>query len=152
VTDVSRKIAVRFELNPGVASILVDFAGFSPQVAGSVNAVRAIALSACFHVLRCLRQEDTPATAGVLRPLSLNAPAGSIVEARPPAAVAGGNVETSQCIVDVLLRAVGQGHSRRIPVTSAGTMSNLTLGHWGRHSPPTKPRSAAWVRAPASVA
>jgi N-methylhydantoinase B len=127
VTDVPRKIAVRLELNPGVSSIHVDFASSSPQVAGSVNAVRAITLSACFYVMRCLLQEDAPATAGVLRPLSLNAPAGSIVEARPPAAVAG-NVETSPCIVGVLLRAVGQGHSRRIPVTSAGTVSNLTLG------------------------
>jgi N-methylhydantoinase B len=128
VTDVPRKIAVRLELDPDAASIHVDFTGSSPQVAGSVNAVRAITLSACFYVLRCLLQEDAPATAGILRPLSLDAPAGSIVDARPPAAVAGGNVETSQRIVDVLLRALAKAIPERIPAASAGTMSNLTIG------------------------
>jgi N-methylhydantoinase B len=128
VTDVPRKIAVRLELDPEAASIHVDFAGSSPQVAGSVNAVRAITLSACFYVLRCLLQEDAPATAGILRPLSLKTPAGSIVDARPPAAVAGGNVETSQRIVDALLRALAKAIPERIPAASAGTMSNLTIG------------------------
>ncbi len=105
-----------------------DFTGSSPQVAGSVNAVRSITLSACFYVLRCLLGEDAPATAGILRPLTLETPAGSIVDARPPAAVAGGNVETSQRIVDVLLRALAQAIPDRIPAASAGTMSNLTIG------------------------
>jgi N-methylhydantoinase B len=128
VMDLPRKIAVRLKLDPEAASIHVDFAGSSPQVAGSVNAVRAITLSACFYVLRCVLKEDAPATAGILRPLSLNAPAGSIVDARPPAAVAGGNVETSQRIVDVLLRALAKAIPQRIPAASAGTMSNLTIG------------------------
>ena len=65
---------------------------------------------------------------GILRPLALHAPAGSIVDAQPPAAVAGGNVETSQRIVDVLLRALAQAIPDRIPAASAGTMSNLTIG------------------------
>ena len=90
------------------ASIHVDFAGSSPQVRGSVNAVRAITLSACFYMLRCLLAEDAPATAGILRPLTLRTPPGSIVDALPPAPVAGGNVETSQRIVDVLLRALAR--------------------------------------------
>jgi N-methylhydantoinase B len=128
VTDVPRKIAVRLELDPEAAAIHIDFTGSSPQVAGSVNAVRAITLSACFYILRCLLQEDAPATAGILRPLSLNAPAGSIVEALPPAAVAGGNVETSQRIVDVLLLALAKAIPQRVPAASAGTMSNLTIG------------------------
>jgi len=93
-----------------------------------VNAVRAITLSACFYVLRCMLPEDAPATAGVLRPLTLDAPSGSIVNALPPAAVAGGNVETSQRIVDVLLRALAKAIPDRIPAASAGTMSNLTIG------------------------
>jgi N-methylhydantoinase B len=128
VTGVPLRIAVRLQLDPQQAAIHVDFAGSSPQVAGSVNAVRAITLSACFYVLRCLLKEDAPATGGILRPLTLSAPAGSIVNALPPAAVAGGNVETSQRIVDVLLRALAQAIPGRVPAASAGTMSNLTIG------------------------
>jgi len=128
VTDEPRRIAVRLSIDPNAANIHVDFSGSSPQVAGSVNAVRAITLSACFYVLRCLLSEDAPATEGILRPLTLETPAGSIVDARPPAAVAGGNVETSQRIVDVLLRALAQAVPERVPAASAGTMSNLTIG------------------------
>ena len=128
VTDEPRKIAVQLRLDPVAGAMQVDFAGSSPQVTGSVNAVRAITLSACFYVLRCLLAEDAPATAGVLRPLTLETPAKSIVDAVPPAAVAGGNVETSQRIVDVLLRALAQAIPDRVPAASAGTMSNLTIG------------------------
>jgi N-methylhydantoinase B len=128
VTATPRRIAVELEFNPEAGSIRVDFAGSSAQVAGSVNAVRAITLSACFYVLRCLLTDDAPATAGILRPLRLETPPGSIVDADPPAAVAGGNVETSQRIVDVLLRALAKAVPDRIPAASAGTMSNLTVG------------------------
>jgi N-methylhydantoinase B len=128
VTGVPLRIAVRLQLDPEAASIHADFAGSSPQVAGCVNAVRAITLSACFYMLRCLLKEDAPATEGILRPLTLNAPPGSIVDALPPAAVAGGNVETSQRIVDVLLRALAKVIPARVPAASAGTMSNLTIG------------------------
>jgi N-methylhydantoinase B len=128
VADVPRKIAVRLQFDPEAASMHVDFAGSSAQVAGSINAVRAITLSACFYVLRCLLADDAPATAGILRPLTLVTPEASIVDARPPAAVAGGNVETSQRIVDVLLRALAQAVPDRVPAASAGTMSNLTIG------------------------
>ncbi len=106
----------------------MDFAASSAQVAGSVNAVRAITLSACFYMLRCLLREDAPATAGILRPLTLHTTSGSIVDALPPAPVAGGNVETSQRIVDVLLRALAVAVPARVPAASAGTMSNLTIG------------------------
>jgi N-methylhydantoinase B len=128
VTDLPRKIAVRLQFDPEAASIDVDFTGSSPQVAGSINAVRAITLSACFYMLRCLLADEAPATAGILRPLTLIAPARSIVNARPPAPVAGGNVETSQRIVDTLLRALAQAAPNRVPAASAGTMSNLTIG------------------------
>jgi N-methylhydantoinase B len=128
VTDEARKIAVRLRLDPEAGAMHADFAGSSPQVAGSVNAVRAITLSACYYVLRCLLAEDAPATAGILRPLTLETPAKSIVDAVPPAAVAGGNVETSQRIVDVLLRALAKAIPDRVPAASAGTMSNLTIG------------------------
>jgi N-methylhydantoinase B len=128
VTDAPVKIAVRLHLDPEAGEMHVDFADSAPQVAGSVNAVRAITLSACFYVLRCLLDEDAPATAGILRPLTLNTQAGTVVDAVPPAAVAGGNVETSQRIVDVLLRALAKAIPARVPAASAGTMSNLTIG------------------------
>ena len=94
-------------LAPGYM-VTVDFTGSDPQVQGSINAVEAITYSACFYVFRCLLAEDVPATSGLMRPIRVIAPAGTVVNARPPAAVAGGNVETSQRIVDVLLRALAQ--------------------------------------------
>jgi N-methylhydantoinase B len=128
VTDVPRKIAVCLQFDPEAAAVHIDFTGSSDQVAGSINAVRAITLSACFYMLRCLLDDDAPATAGILRPLTLETTLGSIVDARPPAPVAGGNVETSQRIVDVLLRALARAVPERVPAASAGTMSNLTIG------------------------
>ena len=108
--------------------VVIDFTGSSPQVEGSINAVEAITYSACFYVFRCLLREDVPATAGLMRPVKLIAPEGSVVNARPPAAVAGGNVETSQRIVDVLLRALALALPQQIPAASSGTMNNLTIG------------------------
>ncbi len=128
VDDAAIQICARIQIDPAAASIHIDFTGSSPQVTGSVNAVRAITLSACFYVLRCLLGHDAPATAGILRPLTLTTPPASIVDARPPAPVAGGNVETSQRIVDVLLRALALAVPDRIPAASAGTMTNLTIG------------------------
>ncbi|MFQ5846999.1 MAG: hydantoinase B/oxoprolinase family protein [Candidatus Methylomirabilales bacterium] len=107
---------------------VIDFTGTSPQVAGSVNAVYAVTLSAVFYVFRCLVDFDIPSNAGCMVPLTVIAPAGTVVNAVPPAAVAGGNVETSQRIVDVLLRALAKALPDRIPAASAGTMSNLIIG------------------------
>jgi len=109
-------------------AVTVDFAESDPQVAGSVNAVEAITYSACFYVFRCLLAEDIPATAGLMRPIQVIAPAGTIVNSKSPAAVAGGNVETSQRIVDVLLRALAQAIPDQIPAAASGTMNNLTIG------------------------
>ena len=117
----------------------VDFTGSDPQVEGSVNAVEAITYSACFYVFRCLLAEDVPATAGLMRPVHVIAPEGTIVNARPPAAVAGGNVETSQRIVDVLLRALAKALPDRIPAAASGTMNNLTIG--GLHFKADDPRT-----------
>jgi N-methylhydantoinase B len=128
VTDTPVRIAVSITIDPTAATLTADFAGTSAQVQGSINAVRAITLSACFYVLRCLLGEDAPATAGILRPLTLLLPPRSVVNAEPPCAVAGGNVETSQRIVDTLLRALAQAAPDRVPAASAGTMSNLTIG------------------------
>jgi len=113
---------------PKLPMVTVDFTGSDPQVEGSVNAVAAITYSACFYVFRCLLAEDVPAAAGLMRPIRVIAPEGTIVNARPPAAVAGGNVETSQRIVDVVLRALAQAIPDRIPAAASGTMNNLTIG------------------------
>jgi N-methylhydantoinase B len=106
----------------------VDFQGTSPQRPGCVNAVFAITYSAVFYVFRCLLGENVPACAGLMDPIAVRAPEGSVLNARPPAAVAAGNVETSQRIVDVLLRALAQALPDRIPAASSGTMNNLSFG------------------------
>ncbi len=106
----------------------VDFEGSSPQRPGCVNAVFAITYSAVFYVFRCLLGENVPACAGLMDPIAVRAPQGSVVNARPPAAVAAGNVETSQRIVDVLLRALARALPLRIPAASSGTMNNLSFG------------------------
>ena len=129
------KIAVAIRIEAGARgrgrprhAVTVDFRGSDPQVEGSVNAVAAITYSACFYVFRCLLTEDVPAAAGLMRPIEVITPEGTIVNARPPAAVAGGNVETSQRIVDVLLKALAQAIPDRIPAAASGTMNNLTIG------------------------
>ena len=106
----------------------VDFTGSSPQVAGALNAVEAITVSAVSYVFRCLVGADVPASAGLMEPIEVIAPEGTIVNARHPASVAGGNVETSQRIVDTVFRALAQGLPDRIPAASQGTMNNLTIG------------------------
>ncbi|HUN83935.1 MAG TPA: hydantoinase B/oxoprolinase family protein [Terracidiphilus sp.] len=128
VDDARVRISVVLHIDAQEGSIRADFSGSSPQVKGSVNAVRAITLSACFYVLRCLLSEDAPATEGIIRALTIVAPPGTIVNAIPPAAVAAGNVETSQRIVDVLMRALAKAIPNRVPAASAGTMTNLTIG------------------------
>jgi N-methylhydantoinase B len=122
------RIAAEISFNPTDRCVKIDFAGSSAQVASSINAVYAITYSAVYYVFRCLLPEDAPATAGLMRPITVVAPSGSIVNATLPAPVAGGNVETSQRIVDVLLRALAQALPDRIPAASSGTMNNLTIG------------------------
>jgi N-methylhydantoinase B len=132
INDKQIKIAVSISFLPVRGhqrkTATVDFSESDPQVEGSVNAVEAITYSACFYVFRCLLPEDVPATAGLMRPIEVIAPERSVVNAQPPAAVAGGNVETSQRIVDVLLRALSEAIPRRIPAAASGTMNNLTIG------------------------
>ena len=128
IDDRPVKIAVDVRIQNAQPQVIIDFAGSDPQVEGSVNAVEAITYSACFYVFRCLLAEDVPATTGLMRPIRVIAPEGTVVNARPPAAVAAGNVETSQRIVDVLLRALSQAIPDRIPAAASGTMNNLTIG------------------------
>ena len=121
-------IRVRISNDAKRRRTIVDFAGTDAQVPGSINAVYAITWSAVFYVFRCLLPPGAIATAGLMRPVRVLAPQGSIVNARPPAAVAGGNVETSQRIVDTLMRALAPALPNRIPAASSGTMNNLTIG------------------------
>lgn len=106
----------------------VDFAGTDPQAAGPVNANLAVTQSAVFYVFRCLLDDDVPANSGLMRPIRLVAPEGTLVNARSPAPMAAGNVETSQRITDVLLGALARAIPDRIPAASSGTMNNLSFG------------------------
>ncbi len=106
----------------------VDFAGTCEQTLGSVNAVEAITVSAVFYCFRIIVPFAIPSNHGTLRPLRIRVPAGSLLNARSPAAVAGGNVETSQRIVDTVLGALSRAMPERIPAASSGTMNNLTIG------------------------
>jgi N-methylhydantoinase B/oxoprolinase/acetone carboxylase alpha subunit len=106
----------------------VDFTGSDPQTSGSVNANFAITLSATLYAFRCLVREDVLYNSGISRPIRVTAPEGTVVNASRPAAVAGGNVETSQRITDVVLGALARALPDRIPAASQGTMNNVTLG------------------------
>lgn len=108
----------------------VDFSGTDAQRPGSINAVYPVTLSAVAYVFRCVLGLDIPANSGCLRPIHIIAPEGTVVNARRPAAVAAGNVETSQRIVDVLLGALASACPGLIPAASQGTMNNLTIGGW----------------------
>ena len=121
-------IRVTVTTDPERGEVRVDFSQSSPQVTGSVNAVYAITYSATFYVLRCLLPPEAAPTAGLMRPVSVITKPGTIVDARPPAPVAGGNVETSQRITDVLMRAFAQILPERVPAASSGTMNNVTIG------------------------
>ena len=121
-------IRVSIRTQPDKGKLTADFSASDPQVAGNVNAVFAVTYSAVFYVLRCLLPPEAAPTAGIMRPIRVLTREGSIVHARRPAAVAAGNVETSQRIVDTLLRALAKAIPLRIPAASAGTMNNVTIG------------------------
>src|SRR5919201_2231201 len=104
----------------------IDFAGTAAQHPGNLNCPLAVTRSACYFVVRCLVDPDVPASGGAFAPVSVSAPAGSLLNARPPAAVAAGNVETSCRIVDVLFRAFGE--AVEAPAQGQGTMNNVTIG------------------------
>ncbi|MFY9619498.1 MAG: hydantoinase B/oxoprolinase family protein [Pyrinomonadaceae bacterium] len=126
ISDDQIPIRVRITIKGEHAT--VDFTGSSPQVAGAINAVEAITVSAVSYCFRCLIGGDVPASAGLIEPIDVIAPKGTVVNALPPSSVAGGNVETSQRIVDVVFKALSQAIPDRIPAASQGTMNNLTIG------------------------
>src|SRR6266699_3146546 len=109
-------------------TLTVDFSGSAPQTRGNVNTVASVAKSATYYVVRCLMPGDAPMNHGTFAPVTVIAPAGTVVNARPPAAVAQGNVETSQRITDVVLGALASALPDIIPAASQGTMNNITAG------------------------
>jgi N-methylhydantoinase B len=119
---------IRVRLTFAGGAMHCDFTGSSAQRPGSINAVASVTRSAVYYVVRCLLDPETPSNDGCFRPVSFTLPEGSIVNARPPAAVSAGNVETSQRITDVVLGALARARPDLIPAASSGTMNNLTIG------------------------
>ena len=101
--------------------LTLDFTGTNDQHEGNLNCPLAVTRSACYFAIRVLTDPDIPANAGAYRPVTVTAPEGSLLNARSPAAVVGGNVETSSRVADVVLRAFGLALGQ-------GTMNNVTLG------------------------
>jgi N-methylhydantoinase B len=124
---VEGELIVRAAVTVAGDEVEIDFAGTSPQYEGNLNCPLAVARSASYFVVRCLTDPDVPASGGAFAPVTVRAPEGCLVNARPPAAVAAGNVETSSRIVDVLFRAFGRGVP--VPAQGQGTMNNVTLGN-----------------------
>ncbi|TKX85719.1 hydantoinase B/oxoprolinase family protein, partial [Halorubrum sp. SS5] len=108
--------------------ILVDFAGTADQTAGPVNAVFAVTASATYYAVRCVTDPEIPPNHGCYRPITIEAPEGSIVNPSPPAAVVGGNLETSQRVTDVVLGAFAEVVPEKVVAGSQGTMNNVTFG------------------------
>lgn len=125
-------IAVQVTIKDG--TLTADFSGSAPETLGSLNAVEAICRSACLYCLRCLMPEDAPTNEGIFAPLRVIAPEGTIIHARRPRAVAAGNVETSQRIVDVVFGALAQAAPELVPAASQGTMNNLLVGGHDSHT------------------
>jgi N-methylhydantoinase B len=123
-TDIPIKVRIKI----GRESIAFDFTGSAKQVRGPLNAVYSVTLSAVYYVVRCVTDPSIPANAGCFKPIQVKAPSGTIVNAGPPAPVAGGNVETSTRIVDVTLKAFSRIIPERVCAACQGTMNNVTIG------------------------
>lgn len=121
-------IPIRARLTVTEGTVAVDFTGTADQVAGNINCPLSVAAAAVYYVFRCLMPSQTPACAGSFRRIQLQAPEGCLVNARRPAAVAAGNVETSTRIVDVIMGALAQAIPERIPAASHGSMNNVAMG------------------------
>ncbi|MFT4048958.1 MAG: hydantoinase B/oxoprolinase family protein [Solirubrobacterales bacterium] len=120
--DAPSDITLRLKVTVEATRVILDFSGTDPQDAGNLNCPLAVTESACYFAIRSLAAPDAPACAGAWRPVEVIVPEGSILNAQPPAAVAGGNVETSSRVADLVMRAFGRAQGQ-------GTMNNLTLGN-----------------------
>ena len=121
------ELTIRATVTIAGDEVEIDFAGTDPQHDGNLNCPLAVARSASYFVVRCVTDPDLPASGGAFAPVTVLAPEGSLVNARPPAAVAAGNVETSSRIVDVLFSALAQAVP--VPAHGQGTVNNVTFGN-----------------------
>ena len=129
VTDAD--IPIEVAVTVADRSLSVDFSGTAPQVAGNVNAPLSVAKSAVYFVVRSVTDPDVPPNAGCYDPIEVHSPAGTLLNPDPPAAVVGGNVETSQRVADVVFRALSEAVPERVPAAGQGTMNNLVVGGAG---------------------
>jgi N-methylhydantoinase B len=124
-----RDVTLRVAASIDGESLVLDFAGTDPQVEGNLNCPLSVTKSAAFFAVRALTDPDAPASAGAYRPIEVRAPKGCLLNARSPAAVAAGNVETSSRVADLVIAALGG--ARPVPAQGQGTMNNLTLAGEG---------------------
>ena len=123
-----QQVPIRVAITVAGENMSIDFTGTSPQRPGCINAPQAVTLSACLYMVRCIVGDQAPANQGCLRPVEVITPRGTLVNPEPQRGVAGGNVETSQRITDVLLAAMSQALPNVVPASSQGTMNNLLVG------------------------
>jgi N-methylhydantoinase B len=124
VEAVEGELTIRATVTVTVNEVLIDFTGTALQHRGNLNCPLAVTKSACYFVVRCLTEPDLPASGGAFAPVTVTAPEGCLVNARPPAAVVAGNTETSSRIVDTVFAAFGR------PVAQGqGTMNNVAIGN-----------------------
>ena len=136
----TRNIPIKARIKIDGNSAIVDFRGSSKKVKGCLNAPLSVTTSAVLYCFQCLSGEDTPLNSGTLRPIEIKVDEDSILNAKYPSAVVGGNVETSQRIVDVVFGALAEAIPETIQAASAGTMSNLAFG-----SPQDAPSDASYA-------
>jgi N-methylhydantoinase B len=127
VEAVDGDLPIRCTVEIAGDEIRIDFTGTAPQYEGNLNCPLAVTKSACYFVVRCLTEPDLPASGGAFAPVTVTAPDGCLVNARPPAAVVAGNTETSSRIVDVVFAACGD--LLPVPAAGQGTMNNLAFGN-----------------------
>ncbi len=124
-----RDLPIEVAVTVDGSDIHADFTGTARQIQGNINAVEAVTRSCLYYAVRVATDPSIPANGGCYRPLHLHAPSGTLVNAEPPAAVAAGNVETSQRIADVLLGALAEAAPDRVPAAGQGTMNNVLIGN-----------------------
>jgi N-methylhydantoinase B len=132
----TRDLMIRVAVTVGEGRIRFDFSGTAPQSRGPLNAPLAVTHAAVTYAVLCLLPEEVPFNAGCFAPIEVVAPEGCLVNPRPPAAVAGGNVETSQRMVDAVLGALAGALPERVPAASQGTMNNVLIGGLGPEGEP----------------
>ncbi|MBX2821023.1 MAG: hydantoinase B/oxoprolinase family protein [Rhodothermaceae bacterium] len=128
ILEVKENARIKLKLTIQGDRISFDFTGTSGSMQNSLNAVLSITQSACYYTVACLVGEDVPMNEGCFSQVHIDVPKGSLLNARPPSAVAGGNVETSQRVVDVAFKAFAKALPERVLADSQGTMNNLTIG------------------------